>query len=94
MVVYAFVCDRCSRREEAVREMGNTRPPHGCNPTGCRWRRDYRSERLSKQIIRPDGYHLHPGEKGYWDFGAANKKNYRPPLQVDDTEFIRKNEEG
>ena len=40
--------------------------------------------RQSRSIIRPEGYNLKPGDKGYWDFGPdINLPGYRPPEGVE-----------
>jgi hypothetical protein len=36
---------------------------------------------VSKPIARPKGYHLRPGDKGYWDFGDLNHPLYEPPTE-------------
>lgn len=77
MPIYAFKCD-CGRKADEFRRLGDVQPPR-CGED-CRMRQDYR---IGKAIIRPDGYNLRPDDKGYWDFGPANKPGYRAPERVD-----------
>lgn len=77
MPIYAFKC-KCGQTANEFRRLGDVQPPR-CGES-CQMRQDFR---ISKAIIRPQGYSLQPGDKGYWDFGSQNDPRYRPPGQVE-----------
>lgn len=72
MIVYAFRCAVCGLAMDEARTFGDTAPPFHCGQPA---RRVYQ---VSRPISRPKGYHLHPGDKGYWDFGEFNDPNTPP----------------
>jgi hypothetical protein len=76
--IYAFRCLRCGALIDEFRRFGETEPPEHCGEPA---RRRFV---LQKAINRPKGYHLRPGDKGYWDFGDLNDPNFEPPERVDE----------
>lgn len=79
MPIYEFKCAHCGNRDERLRRLGDTQPPT-CHNDNCDMALTFSRTR---QIIRPWGYNLKPGDKGYWDFGDANEPGYRPPESVE-----------
>lgn len=79
MPIYEFRCDTCGLVSMPLRSLGDTEPPR-CAVCVRQMRRIYST---GGQIVRPKGYDLHPGDRGYWDFGDLNEPGYAPPDQLD-----------
>jgi putative FmdB family regulatory protein len=68
MPTYEYRCPVCGARRAVVRPMGEAGQPVACRVCEEAMRRVWSVPAL---IVRPHGYHLHPGERGYWDIDRA-----------------------
>jgi putative FmdB family regulatory protein len=75
MPTYEWRCPVCGARRTVVRAMADAGQPVECRVCAEAMRRVWQVPAL---IVRPHGYHLRPGEPGYWDVNRALEVGHVP----------------
>src|SRR5690348_10384894 len=75
MPAYDYRCPTCGARRTVIKPMGEAGQPVACRVCEEAMRRVWSVPSL---IVRPHGYHLRPGEPGYWDIDRALEVGHVP----------------
>jgi putative FmdB family regulatory protein len=75
MPLYVYRCEGCGAETEGFRSVASRDAVASCARMGCAPAGHQLRRRLTvpqRTIMRPSGYSLRPGDKGYWAFETPN----------------------